>query len=129
MKRTLKRLSYGSAIFLGEMFYLMTISVHILILAKVIPLEWISGGRVSSFEQQLQISIINLFIAVAGMLFISWANHSRESNSVRLVAMILTIVWGGSLFAQLIGTPFEQFVMSWVVLTGFISHLRLSIKN
>lgn len=129
MKKTLKKLSYGQAIFLGDMFYLITISVHVLILARIIPLEWISGGIVSSFDQQIQISTVNLLISVLGLAFIRWANHSKESNSVRLFAMVLTIVWAAGLVMQLMGTPFEQFVISWLLLVGFVSHLRLSIKD
>lgn len=129
MKNKLRRITFKSAITLGTLFYLSTIIVHLLILIRVIPLEWISGGRITSFDEQFQVSIINLFFCVIGLLFIQWASHSRDSNSVRLVASILSFVWAMSLLLQLLGTPFEIFVMSFLVLSGLLSHLRLSIRD
>jgi len=129
MKNTLRRITFDSAILLGNLFYLATILIHLLILIKAIPLEWISGGRITSFDEQFQISIINIFLCVIGLLFMQWAHHSRNSNSVRLVASILSVVWAMSLILQLLGTSFEIFGMSILVLCGLISHLRLSIRD
>lgn len=129
MKKTLKNLNYGTAILMGNLFYFSTICIHLLILTGIIPMGWISGGRITSFSEQIQISVFNLSLGVSGLLFIQWANHSRDSSSVRLVALTLSIVWGVSLVLQFLGTPFEIFFMSLIVLCGLISHLRLSINN
>jgi hypothetical protein len=129
MSKLLRKVSFKTAIIMGNLFYFTTIMVHILIFTHIIPQNWISGGMVSSSEIQTQISIFNLVLSIVGLLFIQWANHSRESNTVRLVAMTLSVVWTVGLIMQLLGTPFEKLFMSLVLLSGLISHLRLSIDD
>jgi len=114
---------------MGNLFYFTTIMVHILIFTHIIPQSWISGGMVSSSEIQTQISIFNLVLSFVGLLFIQWANHSRESITVRLVAMTFTVIWLVGLIMQLLGTPFEKIFMSLVLLCGLVSHLRLSLND
>jgi len=129
MINNLKRIKYSNAIILGDLFVILTILVHSLIFAHIIPRNWVSGGLVTSIEIQNQISLINLGVISLDFLFIQCANHSRDSNTVRLVAMTFSIVWFVGLLMQLLGTPFEKLVMTIVLLIGLISHFRLTIKD
>jgi hypothetical protein len=47
----------------------------------------------------------------------------------RMFLSVLTIFWGIGLVMQLLGTAFERYVLSLVLLMGFITHFRLARKK
>lgn len=115
---------------LGYLFYTIVLLIHILIIAKVIPFDWINGGRSKSYDAQLQISISNLGIVFIGFLFV-FANQKfqklRISKIFRIIKWALVPFWGFSLVLQFLGTSFEIFIMSPIILLGIYVHFRLAL--
>jgi hypothetical protein len=115
---------------LGYLFYTFVLLMHILIIAKIIPFDWINGGRSESYEAQLQVSIANLGIVLIGFLYV-FANQKfqklRVSKIFRIIKWALVPFWGISLVLQFWGTPFEIFIMSPIVLFGIYVHVCLAL--
>lgn len=58
-----------TAVFMGIIFYSLTILIHLLIISKSIPFTWVNGGRSESFAEQLPISVISIVISIIGVVF------------------------------------------------------------
>lgn len=114
---------------LGYLFYAIVLLTHILIIAKIIPFGWINGGRSASYDAQLQISIPNLGIACVGFLYI-FSNQKFQSlqrnKLFRVFKWALVPFWIFSFALQFLGTRFEIFVMSPIILLGIYVHIRLA---
>jgi len=118
-------------IFLSSyLFYTLVLLIHVLIIVKVIPFNWINGGRSESYDSQLQISISNLGIVLIGFLYV-YVNQKfqkfRISKIFKIIKWGLVPFWGFSLVLQFLGTPFEIFIMSPIVLFGIYVHVRLAL--
>jgi|GEM_PF-1537823 len=125
-------LSLEFSLILAVLFYIVVICLHILILKKVIPHTFISGGRITSFEEQAKISTSSIGIALLGFSFVLLGYLSpniRQTLIYAILAFILSGFWTLSLVMQLLGTKFERYVMSIIVLLGVLSHLSLSLLS
>ena len=113
----------------GYLFFVIVLFIHVLIIAKVIPFEWINGGRSESYNAQLQISISNLGIVLIGFLYI-FANQKflklRTNKLFQIIKWALVPFWVFSFVLQFLGTPFEIFIMSPVILFGIYVHFCLA---
>lgn len=121
-----------SAVFLGIIFYSLTILLHFLILSGIIPLTWVNGGRSESFATQLPISIINIFISIIGVvftLFVSRNKLKKYQRGITIVCWLFVVLWSVGFVQQLLGTPFEKMVCSFILLLGVISNLIIAIEN
>ena len=121
-----------TAVFMGIIFYSLTILLHLLILSGIIPLTWVNGGRSESFATQLPISIINIFISIIGgvfTLFISRNALKKYRRGITIICWLFVVLWSVGLVQQLLGTPFEKMVCSFILLLGVISNLIMAIKN
>ena len=114
---------------LGYLFYAIVLFTHILIIAKVIPYNWINGGRSPSYNAQLQISMVNIGITFIGFFYV-FANEKfqkLQSNPLfRFLKWALVPFWSFSLILQFLGTSFEMFVMSPIIMFGIYVHVRLA---
>lgn len=113
----------------GYLFYGIVLLIHVLIIAKVIPYEWINGGRSESYDAQLQLSISNLVVAVLGFIYVFIIQKFKrlQVNKIfKIVKWVFVPFWLFSFVLQLLGTPFENYVMSPVVLFGLYVHYRLA---
>ena len=128
MISNLKKLSYNGSIILGIIFYTSTILVHMLIINQIIPLEWINGGHSSSLHNQIPLSMFNLIISLFGLCFLYYAYTHRRNKLTVLISRVLSCLWLFGLIQQLLGTPFEVFVISILLLIGLISHIRIGIE-
>lgn len=127
MINKLKNLSYNNSILLGFIFYILTILVHILILTSIIPLTWINGGHSVSLDAQFPLSVFNLVISLFGISFLIYAYFYRDKKITLLTSCLLSALWLFGFLQQFLGTPFEQFVISFLLLLGLVSHLRISL--
>ena len=113
----------------GYLFYTIVLLIHILIIAKAIPYNWINGGRSESYNAQLQISIVNTLITFIGFWYV-FANQKfqkLQNNKIfRFIKWALIPFWGFSLILQFLGTSFEMFVMSPIILFGIFAHVSLA---
>lgn len=115
---------------MGYSFYILSIAVHILVIYKLLPFNWINGGRSESYEKQKQVSVSSSFILLVGLALIVLSQlipSIRTTLFFSILFFVLTALWTFSLVLQLLGTKFERYGMSVIVLMGILSHLSLAL--
>lgn len=121
-----------TAVFMGIIFYSLTILIHFLIISKSIPFTWVNGGRSESFAEQLPISVINIFISIIGVVFtliVGRIKLYKYKRGITVICWFFVVLWSFGFMQQLFGTPFEKMVCSLVLLIGVISNLRMAIEK
>ena len=119
-----------TAVFLGIIFYSLTILIHFLIISKIIPFTWVNGGRSESFAEQLPISVINIVISIIGVVFTLIVGSIKQyKRGITVICWFFVVLWSFGFIQQLLGTPFEKMVVSLVLLIGVISNLRMAIEK
>jgi hypothetical protein len=132
MLEKLRRMNLKTAIFMGICFYSLTILIHILIISGIIPLTWVNGGRSESFATQLPISIINIIISIIGGVFtllVGGTILNKYKRGITVLLWFFVVLWSIGFIQQLLGTPFEKMVCSFILLLGIISNLRMAIEK
>ncbi|MFE1244220.1 hypothetical protein ACFW35_08835 [Fictibacillus sp. NPDC058756] len=121
-----------TAVFMGIIFYSLTILIHFLIISKSIPFIWVNGGRSESFAEQLPISVVNIVISIIGVVFtliVGRIKLYKYKRGITVICWFFVILWSFGFIQQLFGTPFEKMVCSLVLLIGVISNLRMAIEK
>lgn len=121
-----------TAVYIGIIFYSLTILIHFLIIGKSIPFTWVNGGRSESFAEQLPISVINIVISIIGVVFtliVGRIKRYKYKRGITVICWFFVVLWSFGFIQQLFGTPFEKMVCSLVLLIGVISNLRLAIEK
>ena len=121
-----------TAVFMGIIFYSMTILIHFLIISKSIPFTWVNGGRSDSFTEQLPITVINLVISTIGLVFtliIGRIKIYKYKRGITFICWFFVALWSFGFIQQLFGTIFEKMVCSLILLIGVISNLRMAIEK
>jgi hypothetical protein len=121
-----------TAVFMGIIFYSLTILIHFLIISKRIPFTWVNGGRSESFAEQLPISVINIVISIIGVVFtliVGRIKLYKYKRGITVICWFFVVLWSFGFIQQLFGTPFEKMVCSLVLLLGVISNLRMAIEK
>lgn len=122
-------MKYKQIIKFGYLFYIIVLIIHILIIAKIIPFNWINGGRSASYNDQLKISTVNIGITFIGFIYV-YANQKfqniQNNPFFRFLKWALVPFWSFSLVLQFLGTSFEMFVMSPIIMFGIYVHVQLA---
>ena len=121
-----------TAVFMGIIFYSLTILIHFLIISKIIPFTWVNGGRSESFAEQLPITVINIVISIIGVVFtliVGRIKPNKYKRGITVICWFFVVLWSFGFIQQLFGTPFEKMVCSLVLLIGVISNLRMAIEK
>ena len=121
-----------TAVFMGIIFYSLTILIHFLIISKSIPFTWVNGGRSESFAEQLPISVVNIVISIIGVVFtliVGRIKLYKYKRGITVICWFFVVLWSFGFIQQLFGTPFEKMVCSVVLLIGVISNLRMAIEK
>ncbi|MCK6207678.1 hypothetical protein KZX50_19740 [Bacillus infantis] len=121
-----------TAVFMGIIFYSLTILIHVLILSKSIPFTWVNGGRSESFAEQLPITVIGIVISIIGVVFtliVGRIKLYKYKRGITVICWFFVVLWSFGFMQQLFGTPFEKMVCSLVLLLGVISNLRMAIEK
>lgn len=121
-----------TAVFMGIIFYSLTILIHFLIISKSIPFTWVNGGRSESFAEQLPISVINIVISIIGVVFtliVGRIKLYKYKRGITVICWFFVVLLSFGFIQQLFGTPFEKMVCSLVLLIGVISNLRMAIEK
>ena len=121
-----------TAVFMGIIFYSLTISIHVLIISGIIPFTWVNGGRSESFATQLPISIINIIISIIGGVFTLIVGRNilyTCKRGITVICWFFVVLWSFGFIQQLFGTPFEKMVCSLILFLGVISNLRKAIEK
>lgn len=108
-------------------YYAATIFVHVLIITKVVPYNWVNGGLSENYEAQAIQSIVS--IVLLSLMFVFALNVLRTISTAqtwkRRLFYALTAFTVLSLVMQLMGTNFERFVLAPVVLAGLLLHFQV----
>jgi len=115
---------------LAILFYMGGVLIHIFTITKVIPFNYINGGRSESYEVQAKQSKISIFILLIGALYVLLGMlfpSFKKSIAFMVLAFILALLWLLGTIMQLIGTKFERYYLSWVNLIGVLSHVELAL--
>ncbi len=124
----INKINIRAAYILLFVFYIASVVVHFLVISRVITYTLINGGRSASYEAQVFQSTISLGILVI-LLLSAWLIARPKSQKRVWKARILyglAVFWLIGLVQQLIGTPFERYVMTVLVIIGVIIHVRLA---
>ncbi len=114
----------------------VNIIVHVLVILKVLPFQWVNGGRTESYEMACQISVASIVVMIVCILITLIAckiiplklnRFLGIALSVLLIAMLpLSLL---SVVQQFLGTLFEKCVMSAVAAIGFCSAARIAFEK
>jgi hypothetical protein len=136
MLEKLRKINMKTAVFMGICFYSLTFLIQVLIISGIIPFIWVNGGRSESFATQLPISIINTIISIIGGVFTLIVGGNIGGNilykykrGITVICWFFVVLWSFGFIQQLLGTPFEKMVVSFIMLLGVISNLRMAIEN
>jgi len=132
MLEKLRKMNMKTAVFMGICFYSLTILINVLIISEIIPFTWVNGGRSESFATQLPISIINISISIIGGVFTLFVNGNilyKYKRGITIICWVFVVLWSFGFILQLLGTPFEKMVCSFILLLGVISNLRMAIEK
>lgn len=127
MERRKSIRNLNSARVLLVIFYSAAILTHVLVIAKLIPYSLVSGGMAASYNAQAVQSAVS--IVVIGLFFLfTWklSNPSRvPKNWQKRLLWLLTASWVVGFIMQVLGTSFERYVLSIVLLVGIVGHVWL----
>ncbi|WP_277585587.1 hypothetical protein [Psychrobacillus antarcticus] len=132
MLEKLRKINLKTAVIMGITFYSLTILIHLLILSGIIPFTWVNGGRSESFATQLPISIVNIVISIFGGIFTLFVGRnilSKYKRALTIICWLFVVLWSVGFIQQLLGTPFEKMICSFILLLGVISNFRMAIEK
>ena len=132
MIEKLRKMNMKTAVLMGLCFYFLTILINVLIISGIIPFTWVNGGRSESFATQLPISIINIIISIMGGVFTLIVGGNllyKYRRGITIICWFFVVLWSFGFILQLLGTPFERLVCSFILLLGVISNLRMAIEK
>lgn len=115
---------------LALVFYIGAAVIHVLTINRVIPFNYINGGRSESYEAQVKLSQVSLIILIFGFMYIVFGMFFpvfKRSIVFMIISFLLAILWLFGTIMQLIGTKFERYFVSWLNLMGVISHIELAL--
>lgn len=113
---------------LAVVFYVGAITLHVLTIVKVVPHQWINGGRSPSYEDQAKQSKTSIIVLIVGLLFVLAGilfPAFRTTLVHVIVVSMFTLMWSFGTVMQLLGTPFERYGVVWLNLIGAVSHVLL----
>ena len=131
MLKQVRKVPVRTAGIMTVVYYFLVISLHVLILGRIIPFSWVNGGRSQSFEAQIPISVTNIVIAVTCfvLMLIACRIIPNPWKWPRIPAWILTVYWVFGLAQKFLGTAFEKTVCAAILLLGVFSHFRIAVQR
>lgn len=130
--KIIRRISINTALVLGLCFYAISILLHVFVLIGILPYTWINGGLSESLSAQIPLSIFNIIVSLIGILFTLVAGGYlpfKFKKGTTLISWFFVVFWSIGFVQQLLGTPFEMYVLSLLLLLGVISNLRIAIEK
>lgn len=125
----MKKISVKQAGIIAIVVSVLMILLHVLVIAKAIPFQWINGGLIATYEASLSNSITGIVLM---LLFIfvylmagGWVLKGKASKVVRTLLWGIFGFWLLSVILQLLGTPFEKAVLSILCLVNVLTTYRL----
>lgn len=132
MLEKLRKVSMKTAVCMGICFYSLTFLLQVLIINEIIPFTWINGGRSESLATQLPLSISSIIISIIGGVFtliVAGNKLNKYNKGLTVICWFFVVLWSFGFILQLLGTTFEKMVVSFLLLLGVISNLRMAIEK
>ena len=111
-------------------FYAAGVLVQLLVITKVIPYNWVNGGMTKSYKSQAAQSVVSILVIVGLYLYcrkLFVSKTALKKGHFRSI-YVITFLWCAGFIMQLLGTTFERYIMSVVLLFGVAAHIML-IQN
>ena len=129
----MKKINLKLAAYVNIAIISLVIIGHILIILQIIPYNWVSGGRLPTYEAQRQISIISIIILLITIPVNLWGAKIILKNKLitlrKILLYVLFTYFVISFFMQIFGTLFEKVGMSILCLLSAIIYFRLAIEK
>lgn len=126
-----RKISINTAVVMGTCFYALAILLHIFVLTGILPYTWVNGGHSESLSAQIPLSIFNIIVSLVGIFFTLIAGGYlpfKFNRGNTLIAWFFVVYWSIGFVQQILGTPFEKYGLSPLLLLGVISNLRIAIE-
>ncbi|MEG0855342.1 MAG: hypothetical protein RSG52_02565 [Terrisporobacter sp.] len=130
----IRSINIETAGYLSVTIISLVIISHGLIILKIIPYNWINGGRSESYEAQKKQSILGMLVLFITIPFLLIASNiviidlgSMADKIINIILWISVILLTISTIMQLLGTRFERYVMSITVFVLLVCVLRMTI--
>jgi hypothetical protein len=114
----------------------LTIIVHLLVIIKILPYEWVNGGRTLSYNDAFNTAFVSIIILLIISLFIFISSTIVQVKLskvlkiiMKIISWILVLYFGFSFVLQFLGTKFEIFFMSIVCFISLLSAVRIAIEK
>lgn len=114
----------------------VTIIVHLLVIIKMLPYEWVNGGRTLSYNEAFTTAVASIVILLIISLFTLVSSTILQVKLNRIPKLIVSIVsWILVLYyiftcaLQFLGTNFEIYFMSIVCIISLLSAFRIAIEK
>ncbi|MEE4662261.1 MAG: hypothetical protein V2J89_17460 [Halieaceae bacterium] len=123
-------LATNIAFVLAFIFYILSILIHVLVIKKVIPYHYVNGGRSTSYEEQKDVSVKSIAVLLVLFLFVIIGlvfPSTKESFLYMIIGFTLTAFFMFGTIMQLLGSPFERYLVSIINLLGVLAHLGLAL--
>jgi len=126
IQKAVSRKAAGSA---GAAAFLCTCLTHILVLCKVIPFNWIGGGRAETFEEARSMSAVSVAILLAFTVITLLAGKRAVGKVFRVVIWLIFAYMCVNIVLNFLGTAFEKSVMNILCLVAGASLFRLALRD
>lgn len=107
----------------------IVILVHLLVILRIIPFSWISGGMIEDFNSAASVAFSSIvLLATMGAITYIIANEKSKGKGKMWMQFAVLGMMGImilSFLLQLLGTPFEKAVMSIVCLVDIYAYIQL----
>lgn len=127
----IKSINLEVAGYLAVAMVVLTIIGHGLVVLKVVPYTWINGGRSISYESQKKQSLLGIIVLIMIIPFLLIASNivtvTIGDSIINIMLWVVVVFLVISTIMQLLGTTFERYVMSVVVIILLVCVLRMAL--
>ena len=125
----MNKISVKQAGIISIVVSVLMVLLHVLVIARVIPFQWINGGMIATYGESLSNSITGIVLMVL-FIFVylmagGWVLKGKARRVVRTLLWGMFGFWLLSVILQLLGTPFEKAVLTILCLVNVFTTYRL----
>jgi len=124
-----KSVSRKAAGYAGAAAFLCTCATHIFVLCKVIPFNWIGGGRAETFEAARSMSAVSIIILLAFAVVTLLAGKRAAGKALAVALWLMFGYMCVNIVLNFLGTAFEKSVMNILCVIAGASLFRLALRE
>ena len=125
----MNKISIKQAAIISIVVSVLMVLLHVLVIARIVPFQWINGGMIATYGESLSNSITGIVLMVL-FIFVylmagDWVLKGKARRVVRTLLWGMFGFWLLSVILQLLGTPFEKAVLTILCLVNVFTTYRL----